>query len=58
MRKILTFMGLLSVLGSSALGASQDDKAPAGSICVLKVSGMSCGACAARVQKEARRSTV
>ena len=47
MLKVLAVMGLLSMLG---FGAGPDEKA--GKVCVLKVEGMACGACAARVEKE------
>lgn len=46
-------MGLLSILGLGDTPAAQDDKS--GKVCVLKVEGMACGACAARVEKEAKK---
>lgn len=55
MRKVLVVMGLLSVLG---FGSTASGQTPAGAedsqVCVLKVSGMACGACAARVEKAAK----
>jgi len=54
MRKVLALMGLLSMFGLGAATAAQDDKA-AGKVCVLKVEGMVCGACASRVEKEAKK---
>ena len=53
MRKVLAIMGLLSILGMGAATAGQDEKT--GKVCVLKVEGMACSACAARVEKEAKK---
>jgi copper chaperone CopZ len=50
MRTVVVIMGILSVLG---IGASAQTKAQGTSV-TLKVSGMSCGACAARVEKTAK----
>jgi copper chaperone CopZ len=56
MRKALAIMGLLSALGLGSTAASQEsDKPKTGDVCVLKVSGMACGACAATVEKAAMR---
>lgn len=56
MRKALAVMGLLSVFGiASATAAQEPDKPKPGQVCLLKVSGMSCGACAARVEKAAKK---
>lgn len=55
MRNVLASMGLLSVLGFGSAGADQTPTgAESGQVCVLKVSGMACGACAARVEKIAQ----
>jgi P-type Cu+ transporter len=43
-------MGILSILG---IGAATQDKTKGTSV-TLKVSGMACGACAARVEKVAK----
>lgn len=53
MRTILALMGLLAIFGLGATTEAQDDKA--GKVCVLKVEGMACGACAKTVEKEARK---
>lgn len=54
MRKLIALMGLVSLLGfGSATAAQQPDKTT--KICTLKVDGMACGACAARVEKEAKK---
>lgn len=50
MLKVLAVMGLLSMFGFST---GTDEKA--GKVCVLKVEGMACGACAARVEKKAKK---
>ncbi len=53
MRKALVVVGLLSMFGFTA--AAQKGQSPAaGRTATLKVSGMSCGACAARVEKAAK----
>ena len=57
MRTMVVIMGILSVFGLGASAqAPEQDKAPRGAV-TLKVSGMSCGACAARVQKAAKGIT-
>lgn len=54
MQKVFVIMGLLSMLGFTAV--AQKAQAPAtGSVCTLKVEGMRCGACAAQVEKVARK---
>ena len=56
MRKAVMVMALLSAFGIGAATASQqDDKPKAGQMCLLKVSGMHCGACASTVEKAARK---
>ncbi|MGH9330940.1 MAG: heavy-metal-associated domain-containing protein [Vicinamibacterales bacterium] len=56
MRKALAIMGLLSAFGfGSAAASHESDKPKAGDVCVLKVSGMACGACAVTVEKAARK---
>ncbi|MGH9311582.1 MAG: heavy-metal-associated domain-containing protein [Vicinamibacterales bacterium] len=56
MRKVLAAIGLLIVLGiGSASAVQESDKPKAGQVCVLKVSGMACGACAAQVEKAAKK---
>ena len=51
MRTLVVAMSLISIFGFAAR-ASQTD---APKVCVIKVSGMSCGACAKTVEKEAKR---
>lgn len=53
MLKVFAVMGLLAIFGYSAGTGEQDDKA--GKVCVLKIEGMACSACAARVEKEAKK---
>ena len=56
MRKAVMVMALLSAFGIGAAGATrQDNKPKAGQMCLLKVSGMHCGACAATVEKAAKK---
>ncbi|CAN5573478.1 hypothetical protein BH23ACI1_BH23ACI1_26940 [soil metagenome] len=55
MRKALIIMGLLSVLGFGASTAAQKEPPASGKVATLKVSGMSCGVCAARVEKAAKQ---
>ena len=54
MRNVLVLMGLLAILGLGAPAAAQTDKV-AGDVCTLKVKGMACSACAARVREEAMK---
>lgn len=54
MRTLVVIMGLLSILGYGA-SAQTTDKPQTEQVCLLKVSGMHCGACAARVAKTAKR---
>lgn len=57
MRKVLALMGLLSVLGfGSSSAADQKDKAAKDAhVTTLDVKGMACSACAAKVERTARR---
>lgn len=48
-------MGLLTMLGLGSATATQTEKPVTRDICILKVQGMACSACAARVEKEARK---
>lgn len=52
MRYIVAAMTLLGVLG---FGAAAETALLAGEVCTIKVEGMACGACAARVEREARK---
>ena len=54
MRTIVAIAGILSVLGFSA-AAQTGEKAQTGKMCLLKVSGMHCGACATTVEKTAKK---
>ncbi len=58
MRSMIAMMGILSVFGFGVQAQSTEkpsDKPANVTVSVLKVSGMSCGACAARVEKEAKK---
>ncbi|MBA2514396.1 MAG: heavy-metal-associated domain-containing protein [Solirubrobacterales bacterium] len=58
MRGLIAAMGILSLLGFGVRAQSPDkpvDKPAGATVSVLKVSGMACGACAARVEKEAKK---
>lgn len=56
MRKALAIVGLVSAFGvASAASPQKSDTPKPGQVCVLKVSGMSCGACAEEVAKAARK---
>jgi copper chaperone CopZ len=52
MRTLVLVMGIVSLLGFAA--SAQDNGQARGGSVTLKVSGMSCGACAARVEKAAK----
>ncbi len=52
MRYVVAAMTLLGMLG---LGAASETASGAGEVCTIKVEGMACGACAARVEREARK---
>jgi len=58
MGRMIATMGILSMLGFGVRAQSPDtplDKPANGTVAVLKVAGMACGACAARVEKEAKK---
>jgi len=52
---MLVLMGLLGVLGLGGATAAAQKADKAARVCVLKIEGMACGACAARVEKEAKK---
>jgi copper chaperone CopZ len=52
MGRAFVLMGLLAILGLSAPTAAQTEKL-AGDVCTLKVKGMACSACAAKVEQTA-----
>jgi copper chaperone CopZ len=54
MRMLVAMMGIVSILGVGA-AAQTKEKAPAGQMCLLKVSGMHCGACAKTVEQAAKK---
>lgn len=54
MPTVVMMMGILSLLGFGIGAQSTDSNKAQGSTVTLKVSGMSCGACAARVEKTAK----
>lgn len=51
-RKVIATMGLLSMFVADT-GAQQRQR-----LCILKISGMVCGACAAQVEKVAKKIDV
>jgi copper chaperone CopZ len=53
MRMMVAIMTVLTMFGLGAAAAPQTDRPAAGDTSTLKVKGMACSACAARVQKEA-----
>lgn len=55
MRTWIGMMGLLAILGLGPPAQEQQTPAAGGATCELKVEGMSCGACAARFEREARK---
>ncbi|MBI1873687.1 MAG: heavy-metal-associated domain-containing protein [Acidobacteria bacterium] len=55
MRKLLAVVGVLGMFGTGAAANQMTDKPEAGRTCVLRVSGMVCGACAATVEKTVRK---
>ncbi|MGH9383593.1 MAG: heavy-metal-associated domain-containing protein [Vicinamibacterales bacterium] len=55
MRKGLAVMGLLGVFAIGAAADQTTDTGKTGQICVLKVSGMICNACAATVEKTVKK---
>lgn len=53
MRKVLPLVALLSVFGFGVTaGSNLQASLPT---CIIKVEGMACGACAARVEREAKK---
>lgn len=54
MRALVTLVGILSIFGFGA-SAQTTDRPQSGQMCLLKVSGMHCGACAAQVEKTAKK---
>lgn len=55
MRMWIGIMGLLTILGIGASAQEQKPAAGGAATCELKVEGMSCGACAARFEREAQK---
>ena len=54
-RHLLTVLALLGLFGFAPAANQPADKSEAGQICVLEVTGMTCGACAAQVEKAAKK---
>ncbi len=55
-RKVVALMGLLGMLGLGSATAHQKSDTPkGGEVCLLRVSGMVCGACAGQVEKAAKK---
>jgi copper chaperone CopZ len=52
MKGVLALMTILGFVGFGSAAVAQKERA-AGDVCTLKIEGMACGACAARVEKEA-----
>lgn len=52
MKGVLALMTILGFLGLGSAAVAQNARA-AGDVCTLKIEGMACSACAARVEKEA-----
>src|SRR5712692_10376179 len=55
MPKVLAVMGLIGMFGIGAAPNQTTDLAKTGQVCVLKVSGLICGTCAATVEKTAKK---
>ena len=54
MKGVLALMTILGFLGLGSAAVAQDGTRAAGDdVCTLKIEGMACSACAARVEKEA-----
>lgn len=53
MKGALALMTILGLLGFGSTAIAQSDQRAAGDVCTLKIEGMACSACAARVEKEA-----
>lgn len=54
MRTLVAMMSVLSMLGFGGAAHAQEET-PAGRMCLLKVSGMHCGACQDTVEKAAKK---
>jgi len=50
----MAMIGILATLGIG-MAAAMQEKAPAGQMCLLNVSGMHCGACAKTVEQAAKK---
>ena len=55
MRRVLGVMGLIGMFGIGAAADQTTETAKTGQVCVLKVSGMICGTCAATVEKTVKK---
>src|SRR5437870_2341220 len=55
MRRVLAVMGLVGMFGIVASANQTTDTAKTGQVCLLKVSGMICGTCAATVEKTVKK---
>lgn len=53
MKGALALMTILGLLGFGSAAVAQNDQRAGGEVCTLKIEGMACSACAARVKKEA-----
>lgn len=53
MRRMVAIMSVLTVFGTGLI-AQKTDTAP-GTVCVLKITGMACSACASTVEKAAKK---
>lgn len=53
MKGALALMTILGLLGFGSTAVAQNERSAAGDVCTLKIEGMACSACAARVEKEA-----
>jgi copper chaperone CopZ len=55
MRELVAVVGVLGMFETGAAANQTTDKAEAGRVCVLRVSGMICGTCAATVEKTVKK---
>ena len=53
MKGVLALMTILGFLGFGFTAVAQNETRAADDVCTLKIEGMACSACAARVEKEA-----
>lgn len=53
MTGVLALMTILGFLGIGSTAVAQNNTPAASDVCTLKIEGMACSACAARVEKEA-----